>query len=657
MEKSTFSYSLNLLKKSILVLTLFLVFMSIVRLYLYLHHSIKDVPLNELFDAFFLGVRLDLSVVSLIFAPILLFVIFINLFRGENFIIKSYSIVQYYLIVMLTIASILIFSDLAYFSYFFDHIAITVFGIIDDDTKALLEIAKENYNLVVISFVLFIYFAALYRLIAIIFKKSKVTSESYSVVFRFVVLFGAVLINFIAIRGTFSTFPITKNIPDVSTDKLVNLLPKNGVLAFVDAFKQYKRSKEDKYDLVAISGYKGHIEDAFKLFLQKDDIDSNLTKNLVKTTPKNEYLEKHPKNVVVMMVESFGLPITKYQSKDFNIMGALEKHFKTDTLFTNFISASNGTIVSLEPLLLNITARPSSTPLSQSKYSNKSFKEAAAFVFKQKGYETSFVYGGDLSWRNVGKFFSHQGFDHVYGKVSIAKELNIDLKKSSHTWGIFDEFAHKFVLKKLKNAKKPQFIFLLTTNNHPPYTIPKWYKSKPLNISNKLQKHLVGDKNLIKKRFKDYAYALDQVGVFLDGIKQSSLKDNTVVAVTADNNTIEGLMHYDNFYDESKKIPFYLYMPKDIRKKYNTKIVGSHKDIFPTIYNLVLSNSSYSAIGHDLANSSLWHCGFNDAGIIMSKDGGFEKKHPKTKDQKMCSKLYNSTLAVEGYLLDKIIKK
>jgi len=58
-----------------------------------------------------------------------------------------------------------------------------------------------------------------------------------------------------------------------------------------------------------------------------------------------------------------------------------------------------------------------------------------------------------------------------------------------------------------------------------------------------------------------------------------------------------------------------------------------------------------------LANNSIWHCGFNDAGVIISKDGGFKKAHPKTKAQKSCDKLYKATLGVEGYLLKEQMKK
>jgi len=118
MIKSPFSCTIDILKKSFKVLAIFIIFMSIARVYLYLHHSIKTVPFNELFNALFLGFRLDLSILGYIFTPILLFIIFINILKSK-FIIKSYSIVKTYLMVMLTIASILIFAYIVYFSYFY----------------------------------------------------------------------------------------------------------------------------------------------------------------------------------------------------------------------------------------------------------------------------------------------------------------------------------------------------------------------------------------------------------------------------------------------------------------------------------------------------------------------------------------------------------
>ncbi len=69
-------------------------------------------------------------------------------------------------------------------------------------------------------------------------------------------------------------------------------------------------------------------------------------------------------------------------------------------------------------------------------------------------------------------------------------------------------------LKKLENSKDKQFIVALSTNNHPPYNIPNDYESKKMEYSKEIKNHITGNFDLAKQRFKSYAYAVDQVGVF-----------------------------------------------------------------------------------------------------------------------------------------------
>jgi phosphoglycerol transferase MdoB-like AlkP superfamily enzyme len=246
-----------------------------------------------------------------------------------------------------------------------------------------------------------------------------------------------------------------------------------------------------------------------------------------------------------------------------------------------------------------------------------------------------------------------QGFESVEGKTAIAKALKKDEAKISHDWGVFDEYLYSYIEQKLKNAKKPQFIFVLTTNNHPPYKIPKDYKSNSLVISKKLKEHITGDIELAKLRFRDYAYAVDMAGKFLDDIKGSSLAKNTLIAITADNNTVEGIMKYDDYYTQTKKIPFYIYMPEYLKpdEEIDMGIASSHKDIFPTLYNLTLSDREFSAIGTNLLDKTKFHCGFNDDGILMTSDGGFKVGKSSSKVQKECERYYKATLAVTEYLI------
>ncbi|MGB3961704.1 MAG: LTA synthase family protein, partial [Sulfurimonas sp.] len=455
-------------------------------------------------------------------------------------------------------------------------------------------------------------------------------------------------------RGSLGLFPLAYNTQDVSADPFLNRLPQTSIYALINSYEQYEKSKSGNYDLIKIVGFSGKIEKAFEIHKQTQQIDkTDLLSNIRYKTPSNELLKEKPAHVVVVMVESFGMPLLDYQSESFNIMGKLKKHFEEDTLFTRFISSSNGTIVSLEPTLLNIAARPGSTSFAQSEYMSTEFKQASARVYKDAGYETSFVYGGDLSWRNIGRFVLKQGFDSASGKAVIADALGKNMESISHDWGVFDEYLYQYIEQKLQNATKPQFIFVLTTNNHPPYKIPQDYTSNRLEIADDLKEHITGDIALMQQRFKDYAYAVDMAGAFLDKIKSSSLAQNTVVAFTADNNTIEGNMRYENHYTQTKRIPFYLYLPEYLKPKkaIDTLVPASHKDIFPTLYNLTLSDANYTAIGTNLLDERLLHCGFNDAGVIMSADGGFEKSKASSASEKKCEEYYKASLAVTEFLI------
>ena len=615
----------------------------------------------DLISSLFFAVRLDISVLGYVSVLPLLLSILMLFFTNKTFFNKIKILLIWYFTMMYIIVFMIIFLDIAFFSYFGEHLNIMLFGFFDDDTLALVNIARENYNLPAIIIMIFIVIYMLFKLVKSVFTSRddyKILSLGLTPLIGISILL--VIVNFLAIRGTFGIFPIHKMVPDISTNIFINKLANNPVFSFKYAINQYYINKLDKYDLIKTSGYTGNIKQAFSDLSGIDIIDKNdLLLNITYKTKKRNEIEKQPPHVVVIMVESFGMPILNYQTSSFNIMGHLKKHFDEDLLFTNFVSASNGTISSLEPLLLNLTARPLSTSYGQSKYLGVEFSQSAARVYQLKGYETNFVYGGDLSWRNVGSFFKRQGFDNVEGKMNILEGLNLNNNNSTvHDWGVFDEYAYSYIIKKLKNATTPQFIFLLTTNNHPPYRIQPNYKANSLIWSQKLNNSVVGDKKLITKRLYDYQYALDQAGIFMDSIKLSPLSQNTVVVITADNNTIEGNMHYDNYLDTTKKIPFYLYAPKYILPKtIDSNIPASHKDIFPTLYNLTLSEANYTSVGTDLLNQKILHCGFNDAGIIISRDGAFKWNKAGSTEQKKCNKNYNSTLAVTEYLIKSQLNK
>ena len=658
MNKIIMSKTLNILKKLILAHILFLIIMTLFRIVFFNYYSPIDNLSKyyiDLLNAFFLGFRIDLTVIGYIQALATIILIILYYLKKESFLNFANRFFVYYLFITYTIVSFFLCADFGFYSYFKDHINILIFGFLDDDTKALLITFWQNYNVILILFIFFIYLIVLYYAINRIFK-IKDNSITFFNFFRFSPLLFLFLfiLNFLIIRGTLGMYPLGKMIPNVSENEFINKVSHNGLRSFTNALSARKKYLRKNYNLLKITGFDKNIEKAFEIY--KDSKNINRDDLLENIRYKTKKVDNKDYNVVVVMVESFGMPIIKYQSKDFDILGELKKHFDEDILLTNFISSGDGTISSLQALLLNIPHRPSSFAFSQSIYKQTSFTYSPAFLFNKQGYESSFIYGGDLTWRDLGSFVKYQNYNNIEGKINIYNNLEKEGTNEDffHPWGIYDEYLYSHILQKLENSNEKQFILALSTNNHPPYNIPKNYKSKKLLISDDLKKHITGEYNLAKQRIKSYAYALNQVGIFLDKLKASKYKDNTIVVVTADNNTIDGIMEYDNNkLLNSKNIPLYFYLPDSLKNKLtiNTKIEGSHKDIFPTLYNLVLKNQEYISIGTNLFDSKEKHFGFNGSRIVFNN--GEIKKYNKLKDDSKDKMLnyYRASLAISEYLV------
>ncbi|WP_198305488.1 LTA synthase family protein [Arcobacter vandammei] len=652
-----------ILKKLSIIYILFLFMMSSFRIvYFYYYNELNSVNnfLSDIFKMLFLGFRIDLTVIGYIQVIPTLLLITLYYLKKESLYKAFQTFLKYYLFISFVLVSLLLLADFGFYSYFKDHINILFFGLFEDDTFALMQTFWENYNVLFILFVICLYFTFLFFFIRIILNKSFRSNFLFLLKIPAIFFVFLLVFNFFIIRGTFGMYPLGKMIPNVSENEYINKMSQNGVRAFISAYGVRKNYLSKKLDYIKETGFENNIAEAFKIHKNSLDIDEeNLLNNI---TYKTKKVDDEDYNVLVIMVESFGLPILKYQSEKFDIMGKLKKHFDEDILFTNIISEGDGTIASLEALLLNIPYRPNSFPFSQSNMAQTSFDFSPAFLYNSADYNTSFIYGGDLTWRDLGKFVKYQGYKSLEGKQDIYSSIEKTKTEDEyfHPWGIYDEYLYEHILKKLENSKEKEMILALSTNNHPPYNIPNDYKSKSLIFSEELKAHITGDFDLAEQRFKSYAYALDSIGDFLDKFKNSHAKDNTIVVITADNNTVEGIMKYeDNPIFTSKNIPIYFYLPKKLKEKLNidTTVAGSQKDIFPTLYNLTLKDKNYLSIGNDLFDKIAPHYGFNGSMIVNSGNKVRKLDSLHLKDEDYLINYYKASLAITEYLIKSYDKR
>ncbi len=582
--------------------------------------------LNELRKAMFLGLRFDLM--PLAYVNVLPFIL-LNvgyLFPQKSlFHVLRFSIIGILLTGYLTMGWIYV-CDYGFYSYFQEHLNILFFGLFEDDTKALLISISKNYNLFFwLSFILSLHYL-LFKAIKFLFSSFDFDLRNnysrFNVFFVFIV--GIISLALMA-RGNFSRLPLSIEDSYLGDNEFLNEISLNGFLTLNRAIKIRKNFGKDSFNYLEGNGFK-HWIDAYRAYTGKEPDHQNILIALKEKTKINPFLKKQPPHVILVVMESMGTYWNKFNSEEFQILGDLKNHFDNGILFNHFLPSENGTIGSIVSIGTSQVIRPGARFLSESEFMKTTLASAGNRPFKESGYETHFVYGGKLGWRNLGKYLSIQGYDKLWGADEI-KEAMPELKHISerdlgNEWGIFDEYLYLFIEEHLRTATKPQLFFVLTTSNHPPFEFPSTYIPKPIKLTPQLLSQLTVDESMSMKRFLGLQYANQKIGEFLTRIKTSAIRENTILALTGDHSfwIAKGVGMDQEF--NRYAVPFFLSIPtKYIPSQIDTNKFGSHEDIFPTLINLSLSDQTYIKLGEDIFSEE--SSAINSSGLMANKDGAF----------------------------------
>jgi phosphoglycerol transferase MdoB-like AlkP superfamily enzyme len=574
--------------------------------------------------AFFMGARYDLAVVAYINGLVSGTFTLVWLVRSESLFRRWQKLVRWYYFLTFSALFIILCIDFGFFSYFKNHLNILIFGLIEDNTRAVLLTLSTNYNLylagagfaVLVGFIFFIVFRIM-RL-----KGPQQLADAYQIIAhanarvsgwgKTGIIVALLSFNFLAARGSFGMFPLGVADAEISPDLFINKLCLNGVFTLQEAVEARTKASND-YDVTDLTGYKGNMPRAFADFLGKDAaaLDAALPRNLIRYTKLNPLLARNKPNVIVIMMEGFGTDLIHYNSPTFNIMGELKSHFDDDTVFENFLSGDVGTIGSLETVMTSLPMRALSKPITQSRYAFKDYPFGAAIPYHRAGYD-------------------RMGFYETAGSGAMPSSYE------RNQWGVYDEYLFDFVFHKLSDTSsgKSKFIFALSTSNHPPYSLPSNYKPLPLSVPPQLQKLVTGDAKLAQGRFATYQYACQKLGEFLTRLKKSEYAGNTIVAVTGDHNFWNVFDYGRERYLDMDSVPFYIYIPPSINHRgIDPGAFGSHIDIMPTLYNLSLSSAQYMAVGRDLLDASQTHVAYNGDGLVMNDKGAVRHSLENNADQ------------------------
>lgn len=220
------------------------------------------------------------------------------------------------------------------------------------------------------------------------------------------------------------------------------------------------------------------------------------------------------KNVVLISIESLSAEFLEHYGNDQKITPFLDSLADKSLMFTNLYATGNRTVRGLEALTLCI---PPTAGESVVKRDNNKNKFSTGSVFKSKGYDVKFLYGGYSYFDNMEEFYKGNGYGIVDRNNFKPEEITF-----ANVWGVADEdMAKKAIQVMNAEAKsgKPFFHQWMTVSNHRPFTYPEGRIDIP---------------GTAKSREGGVKYTDYSIRKFFEMAKKQSWYKNTVFVIVSD---------------------------------------------------------------------------------------------------------------------------
>jgi phosphoglycerol transferase MdoB-like AlkP superfamily enzyme len=304
-------------------------------------------------------------------------------------------------------------------------------------------------------------------------------------------------------------------------------------------------------------------------------------------------------NIVLIILESFTSKIIQPLGGMPNITPELNSLIKEGILFENFYASGDRTDKGLVSILSGFPAQPRTSII---KYPAKTqHLPYLPKTLEEKGYHTSFVYGGDIGFANMESYLTQAGFSHITEVDDFENQFD-DSK-----WGVADQYVFDRLLNECDSASSPFFKVMLSLSSHEPFEVP-------------MKTVIEGtDEGSL---FLNACYYTDKsLGEFIRQAKKQDWWKNTLVIITADHGhrfpNPNELKEKERF-----KIPM-LWLGGAIQKSDTTiRSFGNQTDLANTLLTQLNTNASEFSFSRNIlsqnANSFAMYIFNNGYGYVSA---------------------------------------
>lgn len=299
---------------------------------------------------------------------------------------------------------------------------------------------------------------------------------------------------------------------------------------------------------------------------------------------------KHKKNVVVLIVESFGREyIGAYN--DYPGYTPFTDSLLTQSLTFQYTFSNGRKSIDGMPSILSGIPRFNEpffvTPAAMNEVSG------LAGELQHWGYQTAFFHGAENGSMGFEAFARKTGYQQYLGRTEYDADPRFQGEKDfDGTWAIWDGPFLQFYAQKMTEMKEPFCTTVFTASSHHPYHVPQAYQDRFPDEP--------GDANPLHKCIRYVDFCLQQ---FFETAKQQPWYQNTLFVLTADHTNLITEPAYQTDLG-LYSVPILFFDPSGEMETGVKEGIAQQIDIMPTVLRYLGYDQPFLAFGKDLLHTA-----------------------------------------------------
>jgi phosphoglycerol transferase MdoB-like AlkP superfamily enzyme len=547
----------------------------------YFYSKIFPINVKEFLSMFFYGLRMDASMAAYICVlPLLFYIIkwFIPALKTSMILLKTYSFL------ILSLSALIMAVNLNIYQEWGTNLPYRAIStLIDYPYEAYISASSSP---ILVPFTLFLIVVVIgWFLLNKVLQLSGIAPQNkwYSKASISLLLCGVL---FLLIRSGWQTTPLNPSMAYFSAKSILNHAAVNTDWNLLSDYLHSKGSTKNPYQ-----------------YMKDETAQENTSPYLNSSSNPVTILNQERPNVVLIILESFTADLIESLNGEPGVAPNFEKLIKDGLLFNNIYSSSDRTD---KGIIAIMSGFPSQATQSIIKNVNKLENlPGISQNFKEHGYKTSFLHGGES------EFYNFKSYMLSHGVEKVIDQHDFPIKDVLSKWGAFDHLTFQKSIDYLNSSPQPFFSTLLTLSNHEPFDLP----NPPHFGSNSLANLLRSTAFYTDSALYDY----------LNKAKQTDWYKNTLFVIIADHGHRLPLEKWDSHHPNRYRIPFILYgdvLKEAFRGKVIDKI-GNQTDLTSTLLKQLKMNPENYYWSRDLLDPETpdfafftWDDGF---GVVTPK--------------------------------------